>query len=165
MIWVYKICIIGLEKELAATKDQVDALTAERDSALAAPLLTAKIDSLTEELRLAEGGCLSSLARMKEVEESAKVQAAELESCRSALEQQKKKVLHLNPAIDYSMITLDTPWDPKAKRVYNPKAETQEQSEPAAEDQPEPIAKEQPEALVEQQTEKTLAGEGGGCPT
>ncbi|MED6186572.1 hypothetical protein PIB30_068040 [Stylosanthes scabra] len=83
---------VGLEKELAATKDQVDILMAERDSALAAPLLTAKIDSLTEELRLPEGGHLSASARMKEVEESAKVQAAELESCRSALEQEKKKV-------------------------------------------------------------------------
>ncbi|MED6163644.1 hypothetical protein PIB30_081948 [Stylosanthes scabra] len=34
-------------------------------------------------------------------------------------------VRHLNPAIDYSMITLDTRWDPKAKRIYNPKAEAQ----------------------------------------
>ncbi|MED6111239.1 hypothetical protein PIB30_050792 [Stylosanthes scabra] len=44
---------------------------------------------------------------------------------------------HLNPAIDYSMISLDTRWDPKAKRIYNPKAEAQEQSEPVAEEQPE----------------------------
>ncbi|MED6152629.1 hypothetical protein PIB30_093805 [Stylosanthes scabra] len=77
---------IGLEKEFASTKDQVDVLTAERDSALAAPLLKMKIDSLTEELRLAEGGRLSALARMKEVEEGDKVQAAELKSCRSTLE-------------------------------------------------------------------------------
>ncbi|MED6225483.1 hypothetical protein PIB30_094175 [Stylosanthes scabra] len=35
------------------------------------------------------------------------------------------QVRHLNPAIGYSMITLDTRWDPKAKRIYNPKAETQ----------------------------------------
>ncbi|MED6139049.1 hypothetical protein PIB30_080223 [Stylosanthes scabra] len=63
---------VGLEKELAATKDQVDVLTAERDSTLAAPLLKVKIDSLTEELRLVEGGRLSALARMKQMEEGAK---------------------------------------------------------------------------------------------
>ncbi|MED6189234.1 hypothetical protein PIB30_093885 [Stylosanthes scabra] len=156
---------VKLEKELAATKDEVDVLTAERDSALAAPLLNLKIKSLSQELELVEGERLSALARMKEVEEGAKVQAAELESCHSTLEQEKKKgkqmvldeaeataghwrdewkslaeetremvyetfeilmnqVHHLNPAIDYSMITLDTLCDPKAKRIYNPKAET-----------------------------------------
>ncbi|MED6151666.1 hypothetical protein PIB30_084582 [Stylosanthes scabra] len=47
---------VGLEKELATAKDQVDVLTAERDSAFAAPLLNANIDSLSEELRLAKGG-------------------------------------------------------------------------------------------------------------
>ncbi|MED6194496.1 hypothetical protein PIB30_029144 [Stylosanthes scabra] len=77
---------VQLEKELAATKDQVDVLTAERDSALAAPLLHAKIKSVSKELELAEGECLSAFARMKEVEKGAKVEAAKLESCRSALE-------------------------------------------------------------------------------
>ncbi|MED6153632.1 hypothetical protein PIB30_104045 [Stylosanthes scabra] len=51
-------------------------------------------------------------------------------------------VRYLNPAIDYSMITLDTRWDPKAKRIYNPKAEAQGQPEPVVE-QPEPVAEEQ----------------------
>ncbi|MED6213511.1 hypothetical protein PIB30_094124, partial [Stylosanthes scabra] len=82
---------VQLEKELAATKDQVDVLTAETDSALAAPLLHAKIKSLSQEMERAEGERLSALDRMKEVEERAKVQAAELESCRSALEQERKK--------------------------------------------------------------------------
>ncbi|MED6150833.1 hypothetical protein PIB30_076382, partial [Stylosanthes scabra] len=132
---------VQLEKDLAATKDQV------------------------AELERAEGERLSALDRMKEVEERAKVQATELESCRSALAQERKKdesltqsfkgkqmaldeaeaaavhwrgewksleketgemvqetfeilmdqVHHLNPAIDYSMITLDTRWDPKGK--------------------------------------------------
>ncbi|MED6188230.1 hypothetical protein PIB30_084081 [Stylosanthes scabra] len=77
---------VQIKKELAATRDQVDVLTAKRDSALAAPLLNSKIKSLSQELELAEGERLSALARMKEVEEQAKVQAAELESCRSALE-------------------------------------------------------------------------------
>ncbi|MED6198385.1 hypothetical protein PIB30_065856 [Stylosanthes scabra] len=204
-----------MEKELAAARDQVDVLTAERDSALATPLLNAKIKSLSQELELAEGERLSALDRMKEVGEMAKVQAAELESCHSALEQERKKVesltqslkgkqttldeaeaaavhwrdewkslaeetremvqetfeilmdqvRHLNPAINYSIITLDTHWDPKAKRIYNPKAETQEQPEPAVVDQPEPVAEAQPEVLSEQQVEEAVVGEGGGYPT
>ncbi|MED6161636.1 hypothetical protein PIB30_062674 [Stylosanthes scabra] len=64
---------VKMERELAATKDQVDVLMAERDFALAAPLLKAKVDSLTEQLRLAEGERLSALARMSEVEEGRKV--------------------------------------------------------------------------------------------
>ncbi|MED6187649.1 hypothetical protein PIB30_078362 [Stylosanthes scabra] len=201
---------VQLEKELAATKDQVDVLTAERDFALASPLLHAKIKSLSKELERAEGERLTALDRMKEVEERAKVQAAELESCHSALEQENKKfesltqsfkgkqtaldeaeaatvhwrgewkslaeetgemvqetfeilmdqVRHLNPAIDYSIITLDTRWDPKAKRIYNPKAETQEQPDPVVVDQPEPVAEEQPEVLSEQQVEEVVAEEG-----
>ncbi|MED6114179.1 hypothetical protein PIB30_077733 [Stylosanthes scabra] len=128
---------VQMEKDLAAIGDQVDVLTAERDFAMAAPLLHAKMKSLSQELDLAEGERLSALDTMKEVEERAKVQAAELESCRSALEQERKKVesltqslkgkqmaldeveaaavRHLNLAIDYSMITLETRWDPKAK--------------------------------------------------
>ncbi|MED6208393.1 hypothetical protein PIB30_044583 [Stylosanthes scabra] len=70
------------------------------------------------------------------------------------------QVRHLNPAIDYSMITLDTRWNPKAKMIYNPKAEAQKQSELAAEDQSEPVAEVQPEVdgqlepVVEQQWRK-----------
>ncbi|MED6140347.1 hypothetical protein PIB30_092295 [Stylosanthes scabra] len=127
-------------------------------------LFHAKIMSLTEELEHAEGERLSATERMEEVERKAKVQAAELESCRSALAQERNKVeslsrslkgmqtvldeaeaaaahwrgewrslaeetgemvqetfeilmdqvRHLNPAIDYSMIMLDTHWDPNA---------------------------------------------------
>ncbi|MED6147715.1 hypothetical protein PIB30_046407 [Stylosanthes scabra] len=73
-------------------------------------------------------------------------------------------VRHLNPAIDYSMITLDSRWDPKAKRIYNPKAETQGQSEPVVVDRSEPVAEGQPEVLPEQPVEEVVAGEGGGCP-
>ncbi|MED6213682.1 hypothetical protein PIB30_095676 [Stylosanthes scabra] len=180
---------VQLGKELAAAREQVDVLTAERDSALAAPLLHAKIKSLTEELERAEGERLSTIARMEEVERKAKAQVAELEPCRSALTQEEKKVeslsqslkgkqmaldeaaavhwrdewrslgeetgemvqeifeilmdqvRHLNPAIDYSMITMDTHWDPKAKRIYNPKADAHDQPEPAVK-QPEPEAEE-----------------------
>ncbi|MED6221330.1 hypothetical protein PIB30_053425 [Stylosanthes scabra] len=181
---------VKIEKELAATKDQVDVLTAERDSTFPSPLLKVKVDSLTEQLRLAEGERLSALACMSEVEEGSKVQAVELQSCCSALEQERKKVesltqsleqkqtafgeaegvaghwrqewkalveeigemvqetfeilmdqvRHINPAMDYSMITLDTRWDPNGKRIYNPKAEIKEQTKPAVEDQSGPAA-------------------------
>ncbi|MED6197910.1 hypothetical protein PIB30_061292 [Stylosanthes scabra] len=182
---------VQMEKELSSLKDQVDLLTMEGDSALAAPLLNAKIKSLTQELEVSKGERLFALARMKEVEGGARVQAAQLESCRSALEREKKEtenlakslkekqtaldgaeaatahhwrdewkslseetgemvqetfeilmdqVRHLNPAINYSMISLNTHWDPKAKRIYNPKAEAQEQSEPVAEERLEPAA-------------------------
>ncbi|MED6176735.1 hypothetical protein PIB30_091025 [Stylosanthes scabra] len=175
---------VQMEKELASLKDQVDVLMAERNSSLAAPLLNAEIKSLTQQLRFSKGEFLSALARMSEVEERAKVQAAELESCRAALLKEKRgaegltkslrekqtaldgaeaaaahwrdewkslaeetgdmvqetfeilidQVRHLHPAIDFSMISLDTRWDPKAKRIYNPKVEAQEQSEPVAEE-------------------------------
>ncbi|MED6129829.1 hypothetical protein PIB30_111867, partial [Stylosanthes scabra] len=179
---------VQLEKEVASLKDQVVVLTAERDSALAAPLLYARIKSLTQELEVSEGERLSALARMAEVEAAAKVQAAELESCRAALLKEKREaeglakslrdrqvalesaeaaaahwqgewkslaeetgemvqetfdilmdqVRHLHPAIDFSMISLDTRWDPKARRIYNPKAEAQEQAGPEAEKRPDP---------------------------
>ncbi|MED6140317.1 hypothetical protein PIB30_092017 [Stylosanthes scabra] len=52
---------VQLEKELAAAREQIEVLTAERDSALAAPLLHAKIKSLTEELQRAEGSVFPPL--------------------------------------------------------------------------------------------------------
>ncbi|MED6151502.1 hypothetical protein PIB30_083122 [Stylosanthes scabra] len=55
---------VQMEKKLASLKDQVDVLTVERDSALAALLLNAKIKSLTQELVVSEGERLSALARM-----------------------------------------------------------------------------------------------------
>ncbi|MED6222064.1 hypothetical protein PIB30_060873 [Stylosanthes scabra] len=101
--WDCSVCVentfavkVQLEKELATTKDQADMLTAEKDSALAGPLLHAKIKSLSEELERAE-----------EVEERAKVQAAELESCRSALAQEKKKVESLTQSLKGKQTKLD----------------------------------------------------------
>ncbi|MED6112497.1 hypothetical protein PIB30_062266 [Stylosanthes scabra] len=205
---------VQMEKELASLKDQVDVLTAERDSALAAPLLNTEIKSLTQRLEFSEGERLSALARMTEVEERVKVQAAELESCRAALLKEKREaegltkslrerqtaldgaeaaaahwrdewkslaketgdmvqetfeilmdqVRHLNPAIDFSMIALDTRWDPKAKRIYNPKAETQEQSEPVAEEQPGPVAGVQIGGDAQEVVPEALVNEGGECP-
>ncbi|MED6200861.1 hypothetical protein PIB30_089432 [Stylosanthes scabra] len=55
------------------------------------PLLNAKIKSLTQELAVSEGERFSALARMTEVEERAKVQAVELESCRTALLKEKRE--------------------------------------------------------------------------
>ncbi|MED6209955.1 hypothetical protein PIB30_059605 [Stylosanthes scabra] len=209
---------VQMEKELASLKNQVDVLTVERDSALAAPLLNAKIKSLTQELAVSEGERLSTLAHMTEVEEKARVQAAQLESCQSALEKEKKEaeglakslrekqtaldgdevatahwqdewkslakeigdmvqetfeilmdqVRHLNPTIDYSMISLDTRWDPKAKKIYNPKAEAQKQSKLVAEERLDPVAgvplgegvrEDAPEGPV-----SAVVEEGGECP-
>ncbi|MED6165681.1 hypothetical protein PIB30_101983 [Stylosanthes scabra] len=206
---------VQMEKELVSLKDQVDVLTVERDSALAAPLLNAKIKSLTQELAVSEDERLSALALMAEVEEKARVQAAQLESCRSALGKEKKEaeglakslrekqtaldgaeaatahwrdewkslveetrdmvqetfeilmdqVRHLNPTIDYSMISLDTRWDPKAKRIYNSKAEAQEQSEPVAEERPDPAAGVPlGEDVREDASEVPVVEEGGECP-
>ncbi|MED6195632.1 hypothetical protein PIB30_039700 [Stylosanthes scabra] len=100
---------LQMEKDLAATRDQVDVLTAEKDSASAAPLLHAKIKSLSQKLGLAEGERPSALDRMKEVEERAKVQAAELESYRSALEQERKKVESLTQSLKGKQTALDEP--------------------------------------------------------
>ncbi|MED6214242.1 hypothetical protein PIB30_101065 [Stylosanthes scabra] len=151
---------------------------------------------------------------MTEVEERAKVQAAKLESCRSALlkvkreaeglakslrEKQKAldgaeaaaahwrdewkslaeetgdmvqetfeilmdQVRHLNPAIDFSMISLDTRWDPKAKRIYNPKAEAQEQSEPVTEERLDPEAGVPIGGDVREVVPEALVQESGECP-
>ncbi|MED6141365.1 hypothetical protein PIB30_102696, partial [Stylosanthes scabra] len=57
---------VQMEKELASLKDEVDVLTVERDPALAAPLLNAKIKSLTQELAVSEGERLSARVRMTE---------------------------------------------------------------------------------------------------
>ncbi|MED6149784.1 hypothetical protein PIB30_065914 [Stylosanthes scabra] len=150
---------LQMEKELASLKDQVDVLTVERDSALAAPLLNAKIKSLTQELAVSEGERLSALARMTGVEEKARTTLDGAEAATAHWRDEWKalaeetgdmvqetfeilmdQVRHLNPAIDYSMISLDTRWDPKAKRIYNPKAEAQAQLEPVAEEQLDPAA-------------------------
>ncbi|MED6164034.1 hypothetical protein PIB30_085780 [Stylosanthes scabra] len=148
------------------------------------------------------------------VEERAKVQAAELESCRSALLKEKREaeglakslrekqtaldgaeaatahwrdewkslaeeianmfqetfeilmdqVRHLIPTIDYSMISLDTRWDPKAKRIYNPKDEAQEQSEPVAEERPDPAAGVPIGEDVREAVPEVSVKEGGECP-
>ncbi|MED6111672.1 hypothetical protein PIB30_054488 [Stylosanthes scabra] len=141
-------CIsVELEKELAATKDQVDVLTAERDSALAAPLFKAKIDSLTEELRLAEGkkkveSFTRSLEQKHTMLDEAEAATGHWREEWKALALETGKmvqetfdilmdqVFHLNLAFDYSMIILDTRWDPKANRIYNPKAEARSTRSP-----------------------------------
>ncbi|MED6221721.1 hypothetical protein PIB30_057511, partial [Stylosanthes scabra] len=99
---------VQLEKEVASLKDQVVVLTAERDSALAAPLLNARIKSLTQELEVSEGERLSSLARMAEVEAAAKVQAAELESCHTALLKEKREAEGLAKSLGDRQVALDS---------------------------------------------------------
>ncbi|MED6201099.1 hypothetical protein PIB30_091600 [Stylosanthes scabra] len=98
---------VQMEKELASLKDQVDVLMVERDSALAAPLLNAEINSLTQQLQFFEGEHLSALARMTEVEERAKVQTAELESYRAALLKEKKEAEGLAKSLREKQTALD----------------------------------------------------------
>ncbi|MED6139520.1 hypothetical protein PIB30_084600 [Stylosanthes scabra] len=166
---------VQLEKELAAARELVDVITAERDSALAAPLLHAKLRAQAAELE----SCRSSLAqeekKVESLSQSLKGKQTALDKAKAAavhwrdewrslgeetgemvqetFEILMDQVRHLDPAIDYSMITLETCWDPKAKRIYNPKAEAQDQPEPAVE-QPEPEA-------GEQRAEDVVVGEGG----
>ncbi|MED6176596.1 hypothetical protein PIB30_089726 [Stylosanthes scabra] len=49
------------------------------------------------------------------------------------------QVRHINPVVDFSVITLDTRWYPKGQRIYNPKEEAGEYSEPVAEVHLEPL--------------------------
>ncbi|MED6111076.1 hypothetical protein PIB30_049157 [Stylosanthes scabra] len=62
------------------------------------------------------------------------------------------------------MISLDTRWDPKAKRIYNPKVEAQEQSEPVAEKQPSPEAGVPAGGDAQEIVPEASAKEGGECP-
>ncbi|MED6187797.1 hypothetical protein PIB30_079909 [Stylosanthes scabra] len=143
--------------------------------------------SLTEELQCAEGERLSATTRMEEEEKKVESLAQSLKRKQTALDEAEAaavhwrdewkslgeeteemvqetfeilmdQVRHLNPAIDYSMITLDTHWDPKAKRIYNPKAEAHSQPEPM--EQPRPVEQPGPRA-EEQRAEEVADGEGG----
>ncbi|MED6137653.1 hypothetical protein PIB30_066921 [Stylosanthes scabra] len=98
---------VQMEKELTSLKDQVDVLMVERDFALAAPFLNAKIKSLTQEIAVFEGEGFSALARMTEVEEKARVQATQLESCRSALEKERKEAEGLAKSLREKQSALD----------------------------------------------------------
>ncbi|MED6196906.1 hypothetical protein PIB30_051769 [Stylosanthes scabra] len=177
---------VQMEKELASLKDQVDVLMVERDSALAAPLLNARIKSLIQELAISEGKRLSALARMAEVEEMAKERQMALDGAEAAVAHWRDEwksleketgdmvqetfeilmdqVRHLHPAIDFSMISLDTRWDPKARRIYNPKAEAQEQAEPVAEEQPGPEAGVPIGGDAQEVVSDASVREGGECP-
>ncbi|MED6147749.1 hypothetical protein PIB30_046617 [Stylosanthes scabra] len=120
---------VQLENELAAAREQVDVLTAKRDSALAAPLLHAKIKSLTEELEEGERIFATEEKKVESLSQSLKgkqtaldeVEAAAVhwrdewrslgeetgEMVQETFEILMDQVRHLNPIIDYSMITLD----------------------------------------------------------
>ncbi|MED6141054.1 hypothetical protein PIB30_099561 [Stylosanthes scabra] len=180
---------VQMEKELVSLKDQVDVLTVERDSSLVAPLLNAKIKSFTQALALES--CRSALEKEKKDAEglakSLREKQTALDGAEAAtahwrdewkslaeetgdmvqetFEILMDQVRHLNPTIDYSMISLDTHWDPKAKRINNPKAEAQEQSEPVAEERPDP-AVEVPlwEDVREDAPEVQMVEEGEECP-
>ncbi|MED6190228.1 hypothetical protein PIB30_103834 [Stylosanthes scabra] len=165
-----------MKKDLATAKDQVAVLTVEQDTALTSPPLKVEVDSLTQQLSLAEGKRLSAVARMSEMEESCKTTLGKDEAAADRWCQEWKalaakteeivqenfeilmdQVCHLNSVVDFSVITLDTRWDPKGQRIYNPKAEAKECPEPPAK---------QPESQLEVQLERTVpeerASEEGG---
>ncbi|MED6113012.1 hypothetical protein PIB30_067107 [Stylosanthes scabra] len=170
---------VQMEKELVSLKDQVDVLMVERDSALAALLLNAKIKSLTQKLAVSEGERLSALARMAEVEEKAKVQAAQLESCRSALEKEKKEAEGLAKSLREKQTALDgtepatahwrDEWKSLAEETGDMVQETFEilmdQSEPMAEERPDPaVGVPLGENFREDAPEVPVVEEGGECP-
>ncbi|MED6195542.1 hypothetical protein PIB30_038873 [Stylosanthes scabra] len=128
---------VQLEKEVASLKDQV---AAELESCHTA---------LLKEKREAEG-LAKSLGDRQVALDSAEAAAAYWQGEWKSLAEETgemvqetfdilmDQVRHLHPAIDFSMITLDTRWDPKARRIYNPKAEAQGQAGPEAEKRPGP---------------------------
>ncbi|MED6112586.1 hypothetical protein PIB30_062987 [Stylosanthes scabra] len=132
-----------MEKELASLKDQVDVLTAAEIESCRAALLTEKreAEGLAKSLRekqTALDGAEAAAAHWRDEWKSLAEETGDM--VQETFEILMDQVRHLNPAIDFSMISLDTRWDPKAKRIYNPKAEAQEQSEPLAEERPGPEA-------------------------
>ncbi|MED6225557.1 hypothetical protein PIB30_094767 [Stylosanthes scabra] len=123
-----------------ATREILSPLAAELESCRAA---------LLKEKREAEG-LAKSLGDRQVALESAEAAAAHWQGEWKSLAEETgemvqetfdilmDQVRHLHPAIDFSVITLDTRWDPKARRIYNPKVEAQEQAGPEAEKQPDP---------------------------
>ncbi|MED6198474.1 hypothetical protein PIB30_066631 [Stylosanthes scabra] len=171
--------MLKVEKELAAAKDQGHIFDLSP--------LQAKIDSLTEQLSVAQGERLSALEQLSQVEEDSKVQAVELQSCRAALDEEREKVETLTRSLKEKQMTLgmveaaadhwygewkslvaeieeivqETFEDPKGQRIYNLKEEAGECSEAVVEVQPEhPEGPQQ----VEAQLEETVPEEDGECP-
>ncbi|MED6212327.1 hypothetical protein PIB30_082259 [Stylosanthes scabra] len=143
---------VQLEKELAAAREQVEVLTAERDSALAAPLLHAKIKSLTEELQRAEGEHLSATARGKKVEFLAQT----LKGKQTVLDEAEAAVVHWRN--EWRSLGEETrEMVQETFEILMDRVEAQNQLEPAVE-QSEPRAE-------EQRAEEVVDGEGGVCPT
>ncbi|MED6212072.1 hypothetical protein PIB30_079717, partial [Stylosanthes scabra] len=172
--------LLGMAQHLACQLIaclQVDVLTVERDSALAAPLLNAKIKSLTQELAVSEGERLSTLARMQEVEEKARVQAAQLESCRFTLEKEKKGAEVLAKSLREKHAALDgakaasAHWrdESLAEETGDMVQETFEilmdQSETVVDEQPDPVAGVPlGEDVRDDAPEVSVVKEGGECP-
>ncbi|MED6221530.1 hypothetical protein PIB30_055676 [Stylosanthes scabra] len=143
-----------MEKELSSMKDQVDVLTVERDSALAAPLLNAKIKSLVQELEVAEE------RERKEVENLAQ----SLKEKQTVLDEAEAAAAHWRD--EWKSLAEET--GEMAKRIYNPKAEAQEQSELVAEERLDPATGVPPgegdrEDLPEGPAGDAMVEEGGGC--
>ncbi|MED6159498.1 hypothetical protein PIB30_042821 [Stylosanthes scabra] len=158
---------VQLEKELVAAREQIEVLTAERDSALAAPLLHAKIKSLKEELQRAEGGasfrhCSYGGEKQTALDEAEVAAVYWRDEWKSLGEETEEMVQETFEILMDQVRHLNTRWDPKAKKIYNPKAEAQ--SQPEIVEQPGPVEQAGPRA-EEQRVEEVADGEGGVCPS
>ncbi|MED6201252.1 hypothetical protein PIB30_093033 [Stylosanthes scabra] len=87
----YGCSCVGIEKAFASKVQMEKELVSLKD----------------QELVVSEGERLSALARMAEVEEKAKVQAAKLESCRSALQKEKREAEGLAKSLREKQTALD----------------------------------------------------------
>ncbi|MED6132877.1 hypothetical protein PIB30_022956 [Stylosanthes scabra] len=92
-----------------------------------------------------------------------------LDMCQETLEIVLDQISHFCHGVDFSMITLDTRWDQKGRRIYNRKETSGEDSE-MVEELPHVDAvsqEQQPEVTehIQQPEVGNVAGEGGECPT
>ncbi|MED6200036.1 hypothetical protein PIB30_081375 [Stylosanthes scabra] len=165
---------VQTEKELASVKDQV-----EEKARVQVAQLESFRSTLEKEKKEVEGLAKSLMEKQTALDGAEATNAHWRDEWKSLAEETgdmvqetfeilMDQVRYLNPAIDYSMFSLDTRWYPKAKRIYNPKAEAQEQSEPVAEERLDPAAgvplgegvrEDAPEGPA-----SVVVEEGGECP-
>ncbi|MED6217156.1 hypothetical protein PIB30_015054 [Stylosanthes scabra] len=177
------------EKGLTAAQDQIVVLTTKRDSALAYLPLKKELAScqlsLENEQKRAEASekdvrdlntsLMEKQMALSKATASAEYWEAEwkklgdgtLDMCQETLETVLDQVTHLSPGIDFSVITLDTRWDPKTRRIIDRKNAADEDLE-LVDDPPhaDAVSQEQrPEELEQvqqvQQSEPRSVAEGG----
>ncbi|MED6118962.1 hypothetical protein PIB30_007852 [Stylosanthes scabra] len=131
------------EKELATAQDPIVVLTAERDSALVylplkKELASCRLSLKKEQKRAEVADKDVSVLNTSLSEEQTALDAANasvefweaewkklgdetLDMSQETLEIVLDQVSHLSPRVDFFVITLDTRWDPKSRRIINRK--------------------------------------------